>query len=167
METFAAYVRQEVKKLDRELPVSNFAPQEEYVEKARAQTRFVTVLAAALAAIALLLASIGIYGVTAYSVTQRTSEFAIRLALGARSGDIRRLVLRQSMLPVVVGLLAGFLLALSLTPLLAGLLYGVHPGDLLTFASISGFLGAVGALACYIPTSRAIKVDPMIALRYE
>jgi predicted permease len=167
IETFAAYVQQEVKKLDKELPVSNLRPEEEYVEKARAQTRFVTVLAGALAAIALVLACIGIYGVTSYSVAQRTSEIAIRLALGAHSADIRRLVLRQSVLPVVLGVVAGLLLAAVLTPLLSGLLYGVRPGDPLTFASISAFLGAVGVVACYIPARRATRVDPMVALRCE
>jgi predicted permease len=167
IQTFAAYVQQELKKLDKELPVSNLRPQREYVEKAQAQTRFVTVLAGALAAIASLLACIGVYGVTSYSVAQRTSEIAIRLALGARSADIRGLVLRQSMLPVVVGLVAGLLLAVALTPLLSGLLYGVRPGDLATFASISIFLATVGVVACYIPARRATTVDPMNALRSE
>lgn len=160
-------MQQEVKKLDKELPVSNLRPQAEYVEKARAQTRFVTVLAGALAAIALLLACIGVYGVTAYSVAQRTSEIAIRLALGAHSTDIRKLVLRQSVLPVVLGLGAGLLLAAALTPLLAGLLYGVPPSDPLTFASISAFLGTLGVVACYIPARRAMRVDPMVVLRYD
>jgi putative ABC transport system permease protein len=167
IQTFAAYVQQELKKLDKELPVSNLRPQREYVEKAQAQTRFVTVLAGALAAIASLLACIGVYGVTSYSVAQRTSEIAIRLALGARSADIRGLVLRQSVLPLVVGLVAGLLLAAALTPLLSSLLYGVRPGDLATFASISIFLATVGVVACYIPARRATTVDPMNALRSE
>jgi len=167
LETFAAYVQQTVKKLDKDLPVSNLRPQQDYVDKARAQTRFVTVLAGALAAVALLLASIGIYGVTSYSVAQRTSEIALRMALGARLADIRALVLRQSVLPVVVGVLAGLLLAAVLTPLLSGLLYGVRPGDPLTFAAISVFLAAVGVLASYIPARRAMRVDLLSALRYE
>jgi ABC-type antimicrobial peptide transport system permease subunit len=167
MQTFAAYVQQEVKKLDKELPISNLHPQQEYVEKARAQTRFVAVLATALAAIALLLACIGVYGVTSYSVAQRANEIAIRLTLGARSTEIRGLVLRQSVLPVIMGIMAGLLLAAVLMPLLSGLLYGVHPGDPLTFASIAAFLAAVGVFACYIPARRATRVDPMVTLRHE
>jgi putative ABC transport system permease protein len=138
-----------------------------YVEMARAQTRFVTVLAGALAALALFLACIGIYGVTSYSVAQRTSEIAIRLALGASSTDIRGLVLRQSVLPVALGVAAGLLLAAAVAPLLSGLLFGVRPGDPLTYVAISLVLAAVGLLACYIPTRRAMRVNPMVALKYE
>jgi putative ABC transport system permease protein len=167
IETFAAYVQQAVKKLDKEMPVSNLRPQMEYVEKARAQTRFVTVLAGALAALAHFLASIGIYGVTSYSVAQRKREIAIRMAVGANSADVGRMVLRQSGLPVVVGVLAGLAMAAALTPLLSGLLYGVRPSDPLTYGAISLVLAAVGILACYIPARRATKVDPMIALRCE
>jgi predicted permease len=167
MQTFAAYVQQEVKKLDKEMPVSNLRPQMNYVEMARAQTRFVTVLAGALAALALFLVCIGIYGVTSYSVAQRTSEIAIRLALGASSTDIRGLVLRQSVLPVALGVAAGLLLAAAVAPLLSGLLFGVRPGDPLTYVAISLVLAAVGLLACYIPTRRAMRVNPMVALKYE
>ena len=167
MQTFAAYVQQEVRKLDKELPVSNLAPEGDYLEKARAQTRFVTVLASTLAAIALVLACVGVYGVTSYSVAQRTSEIAIRRALGAHSADIRGLVLRQSVLPVALGLVGGLLLAAALTPLLSGLLYGVRPEDPRTFAEIAAFLGAAGLTACYIPARRATKLDPMAALRME
>jgi predicted permease len=167
MQTFAAYVKREVKKLDKEMPVSNLRPQMEYVEMARAQTRFVTVLAEALAALALFLACIGIYGVTSYSVAQRTSEIAIRLALGAHSTDIRGLVLRQGVMPVAVGVVAGLLLAAAVAPLLSGLLFGVRPSDPLTYAAISLVLAAVGVLACYIPARRATRVDPMVALKYE
>jgi putative ABC transport system permease protein len=167
IETFAAYVQRAVKKLDKEMPVSNLRPQMEYVEKARAQTRFVTVLAGALAALALFLASIGIYGVTSYSVAQRKREIAIRMAVGANSADVGRMVLRQSGLPVVAGVLAGLAMAAALTPLLSGLLYGVRPSDPLTYGAISVVLAAVGILACYIPARRATKVDAMIALRCE
>jgi len=167
IETFAAYLQQAVRKLDKEMPVSNLRPQMEYVEKARAQTRFVTVLAGALAALALFLASIGIYGVTSYSVAQRKREIAIRMAVGANSADVGRMVLCQSGLPVVLGVLAGLAMAAALTPLLSGLLYGVRPSDPLTYAAISMVLAAVGILACYIPARRATKVDPMIALRCE
>jgi len=167
MQTFAAYVQQAVKKLDKDMPVSNLRPQMDYVEKARAQTRFVTLLAAALATLALFLACIGIYGVTSYSVAQRNREIAIRIVVGANSADVGRMVLRQSGLPVVVGVVVGLAMAAVLTPLLSGLLFGVHPIDPLTYAAIAVVLAAVGVLACYIPARRATKVDPITALRAE
>jgi putative ABC transport system permease protein len=167
IETFAAYVQQAVKKLDNDMPVSNLRPQMDYVEKARAQTRFVTLLAGALATLALFLACIGIYGVTSYSVAQRNREIAIRIVVGANSADVGRMVLRQSGLPVVVGVVVGLAMAAVLTPLLSGLLFGVIPSDPLTYGAISLVLAAVGVLACYIPARRATRVDPMTALRAE
>src|SRR5262249_20901023 len=110
-QTFAAYLKQEVRKLDKDMPIASLRAQTEYLEKARAQTRFVTVLAGGLGTIALLLACLGIYGVTSYSVAQRTSEIAIRLALGARAGNIGGLVLRQGVLPIAGGVAVGVLLA--------------------------------------------------------
>lgn len=165
--TFAAYAQQDVKAIDKDMPVSRLSAMERYVDNARAQTRFVTVLAGALAALALLLACIGVYGVTSYSVAQRTKEIAIRMAVGADAGEVRGLVLRQSGIPVAAGVLAGLLAAAALTPLLSGLLFGVRPGDPLTFVAIPIVLGAVGAAACYIPAARATRVDPVIALRCE
>ena len=167
VETFRAYVQQAVRKLDKEMPVSNLQPQMQYVEKARAQTRFVTVLAGALGALALFLTCIGIYGVTSYSVSERNREIAIRIAVVADSVDVGKMVLRQSGTPVIVGVIAGLPLAAALTPLLSGILFGVRPSDPLTYVLISLALGAVGALACYIPARRATRVDPMIALRCE
>jgi len=167
IETFRAYALQAVRKLDKDMPISNLLPQMNYVDKARAQTRFVTVLAGALGALALFLACIGIYGVTSYSVAERKREIAIRIAVGANSADVGKMVLRQSGLPVVAGVLAGLGMAAALTPLLSGMLFGVRPGDPLTYVLISLVLGAVGALACYFPARRATKVDPIIALRCE
>jgi|SRR5579859_947290 len=167
VETFRAYALQTVRKLDKDMPISNLLPQTDYVDKARAQTRFVTVLAGALGALALFLACIGIYGVTSYSVAERKREIAIRIAVGANSADVGKMVLRQSGLPVVAGVLAGLGIAAALTPLLSGLLFGVRPSDPLTYVFIALVLGAVGVAACYIPARRATKVDPMIALRCE
>jgi predicted permease len=167
MQTFAAYAQQEVKRLDKGLPIAKLRPQQEYVENARAQTRFITVLAGALGGLAVFLACIGIYGVTSYSVAQRNREIAIRLVVGANSSDVRSLVLRQSGFPVAAGVLAGSLLAAALTPLLSGLLYGVRPTDPLTFAAIAIVIVSVGLAACYLPARRATKVDPMTALRCE
>src|SRR5438093_2061090 len=116
MQTFAAYVQQAVKKRDKEMPVSNLRPQMDYVEKARAQTRFVTVLAGALAALALFLACIGIYGVTSYSVAQRKREIAIRIAVGANLGDVVRMILLHSGPTVILGVCTVLDMALVLTP---------------------------------------------------
>src|SRR5258708_20364647 len=121
MQTFAASVQQAVNKLDKDMPVSNLRPQMEYVEKARAQTRFVTLLAGALAALALFLACIGIYGVTSYSVAQRNREIAIRIVVGPNSPDVRRMVLRKTGLPLVVGLAAAFAMPPVPPPPLPGL----------------------------------------------
>lgn len=160
-------VRREVTKLDKDLPVAQIVPMEDYVRQARSQTRFTTVLSGILAGIALLLACLGIYGVAVCSVLQRTREFGIRMALGGRASDILKLVLRQSMLPVILGSLIGLVLSFALTPLLSKLLFGVRPLDPATFATAFLVLCGSGLLACYLPARRATKVDPMEALRYE
>jgi putative ABC transport system permease protein len=166
-EMLVGAVRREVAKLDKDLPVAQVVPMEDYVRQARNQTRFTTVLSGILAGIALLLACFGIYGVAVCSALQRTSEFGIRMALGGRASDILRLVLHQSMLPVIVGSLTGLILSLGLTPLLSKLLFGVRPLDPATFATVFLVLCGSGLLACYLPARRAMKVDPMVALRYE
>jgi putative ABC transport system permease protein len=120
-----------------------------------------------LAGIALLLAAIGIAGVTSCSVTQRTSEIGIRMALGASRGEILVVILRQNLGPVIAGLLAGLVLAFAVAPLLQSLLFGVAPDDPLTFSSLSVLLFVMASLACYLPARRAMRVDPMVALRYE
>ena len=167
IQTFRAYVEQAVRKLDKDMPISNLQPQTAYVDKARAQTRFVTVLSGALGALALFVACIGIYGVTAHSVAERNREIAIRIAVGADSSEVGRMVLRQSGTPIVLGVIAGLGLAAALTPLLSGLLFGVAPSDPWTYVSIALVLAAVGVAACYVPARRATRVDPMIALRCE
>jgi predicted permease len=167
IETFSAFVQQAVKKLDKDMPIANLQPLMNYVDKARAQTRFVTVLAGALGMLALFLACIGIYGVTSYSVAERKREIAIRIAVGADSGDVGKMVLRQSGMPVILGVIVGLALAAALTPLLSGMLFGVRPSDPLTYVFIALVLGAVGVAACYFPARRATRVDPMMALRCE
>jgi predicted permease len=163
----SAAIRAEVHKLNPNAAVGRIVPLVDLVAQARSQARFVTMLASALALIALLLASIGIYGVTAQSIGQRTHEIGIRMAVGAGRSDILGLVMRNGMTPVMRGLALGLLVALALASLLESLLFGVKPRDPLTFAVIFALLFFAAALACYLPARRATRLDPLEALRYD
>jgi putative ABC transport system permease protein len=160
-------LRQEVRAVDPNLPVFGERTMEEVVSTSLAQRRFAMQVVGAFGVLALLLAAVGIYGVVAYSVSQRTREIGIRLALGASSGAILRWVFGQGMRLTLIGVATGLVASFALTRLLRGLLFGVAPTDPLTYAGLSLLLAAAALLACYIPARRATKVDPMVALRYE
>jgi predicted permease len=160
-------IRREVANLDKDMPVYGILPLGQYVEKARRPAQFTSTLAGVMAAIAVLLACTGIYGVASHSVLQRTGEIGIRMALGARPSEIFAMIVRQSALPILSGLAVGFVLSLALTPLLSRLLFGVRPGNPVTLAAAVILLFSVGALACGLPARRATRLDPLAALRYE
>lgn len=166
-ETLAASLRQAVAEVDRSVPVSEVKTMEHIVSESVTQPRFNLFLLAVFGAVALLLSVAGIYGVTAYMVTQRTHELGIRIALGAQVGDVLRMILGQGMAVIGAGIVIGLAAAFGLMRLLKSLLFGVAASDPFTFAAITAVLIAAGLLACYIPARRATKVDPLEALRYE
>jgi putative ABC transport system permease protein len=160
-------VRAQVRELDRNLPVANVNTMEQLVTQSVAQRHFAMLLFGVFAALALVLAGVGIYGVISYSVTQRTQEIGVRMALGAQRRDVLRLILGQGMKLAVLGVAIGLGLAVVLTRLMQSLLFGVRATDPLTFALIALLLTAVALLACWLPARRATQVDPLVALRYE
>jgi putative ABC transport system permease protein len=165
--SMAEPLRAELLNLDRALPVYSLKPMTEYLSESLSRRRFNLVLLSGFATVALLLAAVGIYGVISYSVSQRTHEIGIRVAVGAHSGDILKLVVGQAMILALVGITLGLLASIALTRLMESLLYGVSATDPLTFAALSAVLGGVAVTASLIPALRATRVDPMIALRYE
>ncbi|HET6850975.1 MAG TPA: ABC transporter permease, partial [Pyrinomonadaceae bacterium] len=163
----AGNVRQEVAKLDPELPLSKVSTIQQAMDRSLVTQRLTNSLLAGFAATALLLALTGIYGVMSLNVANRRNEFGIRLALGAQTSNVLRLILGQGLRLAVAGVGLGLLAAMGLTRLLKGLLFGVSSSDPWTFAVIAALLVGVALLACYLPARRATKVDPLEALRYE
>jgi predicted permease len=160
-------VRQAIRETDQDQPVSNVATMAEVLGTEAAQRRMGMIMLVGFAALALLLASLGIYGVLAYFVTQHTSEIGVRLALGASPRNILFLVLKKGMGLTLVGVVLGLGASFALTRLMSSLLFGVNASDPLTFVTVPLLLGVVALLACYVPARRATKVDPLVALRYE
>ena len=160
-------VRQSARALEPQLLVYQFRTMESYVSDSMAATRFALALIAVFAAVALILASVGLYGLISYLVQQRRREMGIRLALGARPGDLIGSILRRGAVLVAIGLVVGFVVSLAATRALSSLLYGVPSTDLVTYAIVSAILAAVALLACYLPGRRASRIKPMDILKAE
>src|SRR5262245_26922296 len=167
----AGAVSSAVHSLDPALPIYGMQTMTDLVADSLVRPRFLSMLLTAFSVIALTLAAVGIYGVMAYSVSQRTQEIGVRMALGARTSDVLKMVLGQgamiTAIGVGIGLVGAFALAFTLTRVMSSLLFGVSVTDPVTFAAVVALLAIVALLACYVPARRATKVDPMIALRYE
>jgi putative ABC transport system permease protein len=163
----AAAIRSELKAANKNLPPPTIQSVDDILRDTVAQPRYQTMLLSLFGVTALILAAVGIYGVTSYAVTQRTHEIGIRVALGAKPSDILKLVVGQGFKLTLLGVGIGIWGALALTRFFSSLLYSVEPNDPLTFVMVSLLLIAVALVACYIPARRATKVDPMVALRYE
>ena len=162
-----AMVRREVSALDKDQPIFNIKTMEERISASSAMRRLPMFLLGIFAVVAMTLAAVGIYGVIAYSVTRRTHEIGVRMALGAQRSDILKLVVRQGMTLVLIGITLGLITSFAVTRVMQKMLFEVSPSDPTTFAGISMLLVAVALIACFIPARRATKVEPIIALRYE
>jgi putative ABC transport system permease protein len=153
--------------MDREVPVYQIKTMEEYIAATTATPRFNTTLLAIFAAVALVLTIVGLYGVMSYSVAQRTNEIGIRMALGAQTRDVLKLIVSQGFKLVILGLVLGLGGAFLAMKVISSLLFGVTTKDPYTFIAVALVLLVIALVACYIPARRAARVDPLVALRYE
>jgi len=163
----AAAIENAVHRVNAEIPVRDILPMQDVVAGSLSQQRFSTMLLGTFAGLALLLAAVGIYSVLSYSVKRRVNEIGIRMALGARLGDVLRMIIYEGMKLVLLGVGIGAVVALTLGKVMSSLIYQVRPSDPLTFVAVAGLLGAVALFATVIPAYRAARIDPMKALRYE
>ena len=163
----AGILRSELRAVDRAKPLTNIRTAEEYYSEALAQRRVSMMLAVALAVVALVLSSLGAYGVIAYSMTRRVREIGIRMALGAQRGDLVRMVLRQGLTIAIMGLAIGVPAALASARLLGSVLYEIQPHDPVTFCGLVLLFTAVAAAASFLPAHKATAVNPVVALRCE
>ena len=160
-------VRQEIHTLDPTMAIYNEETMEEHLRDALFLPRLAGTLFGIFGFVGLLLASVGLHGVMSYSVSRRTREIGIRMALGAQTGGVQRLIIRQGMVLALIAMVLGMAGALAVAKLFAAFLYGVRPYDLVTFTAVPLFLAGVALLACWMPARRAARVDPLTALRYE
>ncbi|MBO0861935.1 MAG: ABC transporter permease, partial [Chloracidobacterium sp.] len=165
--SLASAVRRQIAAIDKDQPVLAIKTMNEVIASTTAPRRFNTLLLAVFAAVALALCASGVYSVISYSVTQRTQEVGVRMALGAQPGDVVRLILKQGLALTLIGVAAGIFGAIAAARVMSGLLYGVAATDPVTFAAISLLLAIVAMLACYLPARRAAKIEPIAALRHE
>jgi ABC-type antimicrobial peptide transport system permease subunit len=163
----ATDIRDQLAKLDPEAALGRIRMMDDLLSESAGRPRFRTILLSAFAGVGLLLAAIGIYGVTSYTVSQRTREMGLRLALGAPPGDLARLVVREGLALAITGAAVGLLGAFALTRLMASLLFGVAPIDLPTFAAASLLLTCVALISCLVPARRAMSADPLVSLRCD
>jgi putative ABC transport system permease protein len=160
-------VRQQLNEVDPSLPLADVRLMDDVLSRAQARPRFLTLLLSLFSVVALAIATVGIYGVVSYSVARRTKEFGLRMVLGAQSGDVLGLVMKQGAGMILVGVAVGLTLALFFTRLMASLLFGITSTDIATYGSVTAVLFGVALAACYVPARRATRVDPMQTLRYE
>jgi ABC-type antimicrobial peptide transport system permease subunit len=163
----ASAITHEIHALEPDAPVYDVSTMQNRLSQSLARQRFAMLMLGAFAVFAVILAAIGVYGVMSYLVTQGTRDIAIRIALGAQESNILRLVVRQGMTLATVGIAAGLTGALILSQVMSALLFGISARDAITFTTVPTILAAIALAACYIPARRALKVDPMTALRYE
>jgi ABC-type antimicrobial peptide transport system permease subunit len=162
-----AVVRSAIHEVDKTIPIYNIATMSERIGAQTARNRFTSWLMGIFAAVALLLATVGVYGVMSYAVTRRAQEIGVRMALGADRLQVLLLIVGQGLPLILAGILVGLAVSFGLTRLIATLLYGVTPTDAFTFASVTALLISIALFACWLPALRASRVDPLQALRHE
>jgi putative ABC transport system permease protein len=165
--SLVAAMKSQIQEIDKDLPIADVKTMGQLLSESLSGRRFNMLLLTVFAVVALVLAAVGIYGVMSYSVSQRTHEIGIRMALGAQTSEVLKLVVRQGMFLTLAGLAAGIVASLLLTQLMTSMLFGVTATDPITFAAVSVLLAGVALGACFLPARRAAKVDPMVALRHE